>query len=202
MSSTSLNPTSQTAVTKDRVLEIVRNGNGLSATAISQAVGYARKNPSVDIIIDQLVADGSILRGTSGGSVIYSPVVAQTAATGNRIPSEGAIRQAEFGYGIERLDNGGAIVVTPEGDTHTLAPGERVVVINEDPTHRYKVDRPEDLHVVIFHAINRYTDDKSIRSYTIRDLSTQQVLGESLQGLNSDPVVIFIRVNPENKAGK
>ena len=200
-------------VNKKNLLSVVKEAgeNGMSATAISQGLGFSKKNVSVTELIDQMVDDGDLVELSAGSFTKYAAAKksakkasAKTAAV--EADDDDPVEDALLGFdptsvtvpvnshGYEIIENSKGFKVTfPSGNSHQITKTNRILVINEDK--KLLVYQPED----ILFAINDYCRDKQIANFVIRDLSVGRAV--RAKDINTNPCIIFVQVERHNKAG-
>lgn len=199
-------------VNKKNLLSVVKEAgeNGMSATAISQGLGFSKKNASVAELIDQMVDDGDLVEVDGGSFTKYAVAKKSsekaTAKTATVEADDDPVEDALLGFdptsvtvpvnshGYEIVENSKGFKVTfPSGNSHQITKTNRILVINEDK--KLLVYQPED----ILFAINDYCRDKQIANFVIRDLSVGRAV--RAKDINTNPCIIFVQVERHNKAG-
>lgn len=182
-------------VTKADVLSAVQSLGGASATKISKEVGYSKKSAVVSDFLEELVNSGSIESNVVRGVVTYT--VADIPSSDGFV--DGKIPTVNYGWTIQEQARGFKIT-TPEGVVKTIKKNERVLVINNDPNYRFKISNPEELLAVASSYCYQYSQSHNMYTFSVKDVYTQEYVGGQVSP-SVVPVVIFLEVQAENKAG-
>jgi len=168
--------------------------DALSLTAISKAVGYSKKNDKVTEIIKELVEKKVFREITKSGRTLYYVAEEEDSSSDTimSMPSNAS------GYDININQSNGTAAIKCAGDKCEvqLEADERLLVINNDNTHRYKVANSDD----VLKAIKEYSDEKGIGTFLVTDLIKNTSVANP-SDVNLDSAVILLGVERYNKAG-
>lgn len=209
---------------KDEILEVVADADEpLTASAISEEVGYSKLTSRVADALAELVTDGELETGVKDSVTTYAIAdgeddyddenveedVEEEEEDEEDVEEEPEIVDLTYsnvtlpensnGYEVSPLPNGHIKVTLPPGEDGEvkdviLEPGERLLVISDK--YRFVVSQPE--HVL--EAIHTYTLEQGITTYLVTDMSTGQKIPD-VADLNMDVAIIFIQISRHNKAG-
>ena len=199
----------------------VLEGEEMSATAISKALGYTKLNARVSNALQILINDGVICKSTHhNGFVVYflnnsddeddevdeDEVDEDIENKDNNVmPREitgSSISQDNHGYIIESLPKDHVKIIFPEKDENgndksiILESYEQLIVINNSPLFRFIVSKPDE----ILDAIGICTAEMGITTYLVSDTSTGKAIS-SVKDINKTSIV-FLNINRHDKAGK
>ncbi len=193
--------------TPQYIIDVLENSKkSMSATAISQELGYSKKNNSVVEMLEELVDAGEILKDDSGSYPLYRYKDYEDDSVDEEEETEEVdevLHSVDFndvcvpvdthGWTIEETSKGFK-TTSPEGNVYSITKTERILVING--VKRILVKHPEDIPA----AINMYAEDMQIKNYFVRDF----YLGRSVtpQSVSTNPCIIFVQVERHNKAGQ
>ena len=208
------------------VYKIIKTQDGISASKVSQDMGFSGKTKKVDNLFSSLLSKKLVKQVETGGYVGYAVVMSKSAdktSRSARTVKSSAVRTVrsgggftdlsisanrpdadsfEGGYYVKYLDSGNVLVGVPatentEKAEREIGPTERVLVLNKNTF--FIVDTPES----IINAVMQYTYENSIGSYAIRDVMTNTMAQPSERGsdINSENALIFLTIERHNKAG-
>ncbi len=208
---------------RSNVIEVLPGtiAEGMSATAISKAVGYSKLSARVAAVLDELVEAGEVTIGEHdrGYDIYFITATSSRAVAADTVddgdvdggeeeedyidPRENTDRMEDYilpsndyGYVFKETTRG-FTVVCPDGNALKLTKTERLLVINQDPGYRFVITLPEE----VLEAIHVYTTEKGIGTYLVTDMATGRAI-KDVEEIDAKQVGLFITISRHNKAGK
>lgn len=182
----------------------------MSATALAQKIGKS-KAYMVQDEIDQLVAEGKLIKNDSGRFVTYKAApqrVAVRTQTASVVEDSSASQDQELpaGYKVKKNSRGqiqkvqrkingetvtGMNITTRTGDTYFVKDGSNLVVINDEAVGTVKTP------AAAINAIARYAESHNMTAYTVRQNDNSAARATDIR---SQCGVIDVKVVKNNKA--
>ena len=204
-------------VTKNDVLDFFNDNRGtsFSATAVARGLGLNKKNVAIDDAIYNLLGEGEIVYAESPSSA-YCCYTAAEGTEEEEYSEEENSNTVEFDDNLKEVGtfkvcgnipemlNGytmkfsesrhGLINVTlPNGRVHPVQQSERLLVINK--SKHYVIGKPEDILL----AADDFSRENDIGTFVITDPQIGKAV--DVKAVDTEPMIVFKKVERQNKAG-
>lgn len=194
---------------KEKIIGVLKkNTNGLSATAIANAIGFS-KSAKIMPDLDSLVEDGSIIVEQGGRFNVYKIAakitktqVKETTSVVSAPKNDSSVlpelpENELEGYVISTVKKDGVLmkrIVCPNGKKILLKSDEKIVVINNEP--KYVVKTAQE----IIACIQKYSSDNGLNVFTVNDIKQNKKISTEKDLMVNDNHIISLKIQKHNKA--